>query len=181
MKTRVWVLRRAPGSGPEGAGAIPPKQHRYVHRGLGVVNSVMIPPLVHQRRPSTLYQTLGLKATMGCPEELNVPRATLHHLLAARSGHGDFAEYHERFGHDAPLLCTCGRKKHPTHPFYCRKVARRDRFRMEPNARGFVTDALGPKNFWTYIKLIQGTRFFEEICPRNTTWSPLEATISQSL
>src|SRR3954451_13799374 len=25
--------------------------NRYVHRGLGVVNSVMIPPLVHQRRP----------------------------------------------------------------------------------------------------------------------------------
>src|SRR3954449_8183135 len=39
--------------GPQPVRAVaPPKQQdRYVHMGLGVVNSVMIPPLVHQRRP----------------------------------------------------------------------------------------------------------------------------------
>ena len=115
----------------------------------------------------TLYQTLGLKVTMGCPKELTTPRATLHHLLAARSGHGDFSEYHERFGHDVNLLCTCGRKKHPTHPFYCRKVTKKRRLHMRPNARNFISDALGPKNFETYVELIQGNQFFQEICPRN--------------
>jgi len=33
---RVWGLRRAPGSGPEGAGAVPPKQqYGKVHKGFG--------------------------------------------------------------------------------------------------------------------------------------------------
>lgn len=37
--------------GPKAPGRIRRSNDRYVHRGLGVVNSVMIPPLVHQRRP----------------------------------------------------------------------------------------------------------------------------------
>ncbi|PWI64394.1 hypothetical protein PCL_10507 [Purpureocillium lilacinum] len=46
------------------------------------------------------YKTLNLEATTCCPPELALPRATLHSLLAARSRHGDFADYHERFNHD---------------------------------------------------------------------------------
>ncbi|RKK71137.1 hypothetical protein BFJ71_g17613, partial [Fusarium oxysporum] len=46
------------------------------------------------------YKRLNLKATIRCPPELSLPRAALHHLLAARSLHGDFAVYHERFNHD---------------------------------------------------------------------------------
>ncbi|KAF6524787.1 hypothetical protein HZS61_010582 [Fusarium oxysporum f. sp. conglutinans] len=50
------------------------------------------------------YKRLNLKATTCCPPELTLPRAALHHLLAARSLHGDFAAYHERFNHsDAHL------------------------------------------------------------------------------
>ncbi|KAF4417972.1 reverse transcriptase [Fusarium acutatum] len=45
------------------------------------------------------YKRLNLKATTGCPPELSLPRAALHHLLAARSRHGDFAAYYERFDH----------------------------------------------------------------------------------
>ncbi|RKL07807.1 hypothetical protein BFJ70_g16852 [Fusarium oxysporum] len=53
------------------------------------------------------YKRLNLKATTGCPPELSLPRAALHHLLAARSLHGDFAAYHERFDHgDAHLKRT---------------------------------------------------------------------------
>lgn len=33
------------------------------------------------------------------PAELALPRRTLHALYAERSGHGDFASYHARFGH----------------------------------------------------------------------------------
>lgn len=55
------------------------------------------------------------------PSELQLPRATLGRLLAARSGHGDFARYHERLGHtDTKLECSCGRAKSPHHFFYCR-------------------------------------------------------------
>src|SRR5699024_8741070 len=55
------------------------------------------------------------------PPELFLPRAALGCLLAARSGHGDFAEYHERFKHDDALLtCSCGRRKEPFHFYHCR-------------------------------------------------------------
>jgi len=54
------------------------------------------------------------------PHELFFPRATLGRLLAAWSGHGDFAQYHERFGHeDAKFECLCGRPKTPHHFYYC--------------------------------------------------------------
>ncbi|KAJ6439036.1 hypothetical protein O9K51_08440 [Purpureocillium lavendulum] len=41
------------------------------------------------------YKPLHLKPTTGCPPELELPRPLLHHLLAARSRHGDFADYHD--------------------------------------------------------------------------------------
>ncbi|KAM4067475.1 endonuclease-reverse transcriptase domain-containing protein [Hirsutella rhossiliensis] len=53
------------------------------------------------------YKVLDLDATTGCPPELTIPRPLLHHLLAARTHHGDFADYHERFNHDdARLTCS---------------------------------------------------------------------------
>ena len=54
------------------------------------------------------------------PPELHLPRPALGRLLAARSGHGDFAEYHERFKHDDALLtCSCGCRKEPSHFYFC--------------------------------------------------------------
>ena len=38
-------------------------------------------------------------------------RVSVGRVLAARSAHGDFADYHERFGHDTELTCQCGRRK----------------------------------------------------------------------
>jgi hypothetical protein len=62
------------------------------------------------------YKELGIQLASGCPPELELTRATLHRLLAARSRHGDFAEYHERFEHeDAVLECSCGKRKAPEH------------------------------------------------------------------
>ncbi|RKK93005.1 hypothetical protein BFJ70_g17753, partial [Fusarium oxysporum] len=85
------------------------------------------------------YKRLNLKATTGCPPELTLPRAALHHLLAARSLHGDFAAYHERFDHgDARLVCSCGRRKAPDHIFYCRKVPQRHRMRLAPSPNAAV-------------------------------------------
>ncbi|RAL66290.1 hypothetical protein DID88_005960 [Monilinia fructigena] len=48
------------------------------------------------------------------------PRTLLHRLLAARTAHGDFAQYHRRFGHtDAELNCLCGYAKTPEHLVFC--------------------------------------------------------------
>ncbi|XP_044722137.1 RNase H domain-containing protein [Hirsutella rhossiliensis] len=80
------------------------------------------------------YRVLDLDATTGCPPELTIPRPLLHHLLAARTHHGDFADYHERLNHDdARLTCSCGRRKEPKHLFYCRKIAPRHRMRLAPH------------------------------------------------
>lgn len=50
------------------------------------------------------------------------PQSHFRWLLAARSGHGDFAQYHERFGHeDEKLKCPCGGRKTPHHFYYYRK------------------------------------------------------------
>ncbi|SPJ84064.1 uncharacterized protein FTOL_10580 [Fusarium torulosum] len=112
------------------------------------------------------YKRLDLKATTGCPPELSLPRAALHHLLAARSLHGDFAAYHDRFDHDdARLVCSCGRRKAPDHIFYCRKVPPRHRMRLAPSPNAAVNLAIG-KDFTKFIDLSKDSAFFGMICPR---------------
>ncbi|KAM5527799.1 reverse transcriptase domain protein [Fusarium oxysporum f. sp. phaseoli] len=111
------------------------------------------------------YKRINLKATTGCPPELTLPRAALHHLLAARSLHGDFAAYHERFDHsDAHLVCSCNRRKAPDHIFYCRKVPPRHRKRLTPLPNAAVTLAIG-NDFTKFAELSKATAFFQKICP----------------
>jgi len=111
------------------------------------------------------YKDTGLLATLGPTAELQqLGRSVLHRLLAARSGHGDFAVYHRRFGHvDALLTCSCGRQKSPAHVFYCRKLANRE------SQMGFcrrkVAEEIGEK--WSlFVDRILTTDFFARVCPR---------------
>ncbi|KJZ68292.1 hypothetical protein HIM_12321 [Hirsutella minnesotensis 3608] len=93
-------------------------------------------------------RALNLKITTKCPKELvEAPRERLHHLLAARSGDGDFAPYHERFDHpDALLKCSCGRRKGPDHIFYCRKIDPVRRVKLTHSAGQAICSAVGPKH-----------------------------------
>ena len=68
------------------------------------------------------YRDLGLTASLACPKELDLPRPTLHNLLAARSGHGDFDWYHRHFKHKDNQRCSCGGLRAPEHLIYCRKT-----------------------------------------------------------
>ncbi|KAI0995394.1 hypothetical protein K3495_g12785 [Podosphaera aphanis] len=72
------------------------------------------------------YLEFGIKMNSQLPPEISLlPRRSLGRLLAARSGHGDFAEYHRRFKHtDADLYCSCGQEKSPEHPFSCHLLSR---------------------------------------------------------
>ena len=113
------------------------------------------------------YRDLGIDFSPCRPKELSLPRATLGRILASRSGHGDFADYHERFNHDdAFLLCQCGARKAPLHFFFCR-IAKR-RMRRPP---GPPTSTI-PELLGTYTgamalgKWLQQTQFYEDICPR---------------
>ncbi|KAL6402782.1 transposase [Ilyonectria robusta] len=113
------------------------------------------------------YKRFNLKATLACPPELSLPRAALHHLLAARSLHGDFAAYHERFNHsEARVVCSCNRRKTPDHIFYCRKVPPRYRARLAPSPNTAVNLAFG-KDFDRFVKLAKTNAFFDRICPRH--------------
>ncbi|KID83219.1 reverse transcriptase [Metarhizium guizhouense ARSEF 977] len=99
------------------------------------------------------YQSLTLKFPYSCPPELALPRTMLNHLLAARTHHGDFADYHERFQHnDACVTCSCGRRKAPTHLFYCRKIQPRCRMRLAPSPTVAINQALG-RDFDKFVKL----------------------------
>lgn len=69
------------------------------------------------------YRDLELEAKDKTPYTLRLPRDALGHLLAARSGHGDFSSYHTRFQHrDAEHNCLCGSPKSPTHFYFCPKA-----------------------------------------------------------
>lgn len=67
------------------------------------------------------------------PKELRLQRPIISLLIAARSGHGDFKTYHERFSHRSYSDCSCGAEKTPTHFFFCKN--RRKKVRQEIGKR----------------------------------------------
>ena len=73
-----------------------------------------------------------------------LPRPALAALLANISGHGDFAAYHRRFGHDeARLECRCGQDKAPGHFTRCRQNAAHNHLlRRESDGSLFPLEAL---------------------------------------
>lgn len=112
------------------------------------------------------YRELQIEARSRLPKELSLPRRDLGRLLAARSGHGDFAEYHRRFNHpDALLECSCGSEKERFHFFSCR-LSRR------PTTPGLTGRAairwlLGTDRGATrFVKWCRDTQFYERTCPR---------------
>ncbi|KAF6809755.1 reverse transcriptase domain protein [Colletotrichum musicola] len=74
------------------------------------------------------YAFDDLQPPFQCPSELMMPRGLLHHLLAARSGHGDFRAYHQRFPfrpeESRDPRCRCGESKSTAHAVYCRHNTR---------------------------------------------------------
>ena len=111
------------------------------------------------------YKNFGINIEKR-PPELLLPRAALGRLLAARSGHGDFAEYHERFKHkDALLTCSCGRRKEPSHFYHCREGRKATR---HPWGRQTVAEILSTKaGFTAYADWLGKSKFYTDICRRH--------------
>ncbi|RAL60819.1 hypothetical protein DID88_010144 [Monilinia fructigena] len=86
---------------------------------------------------SASYRRWKLGYSVTEPPELRLPRTVLHRLLATRTAHGDFAQYHRRFGHtEAELTCLCGFEKAPTTSYSARSPnASFTPGRLDPNAR----------------------------------------------
>src|SRR4051795_11119876 len=113
------------------------------------------------------YQDLEITTSPTRPEELKLPRPILGRILAARSKHGDFADYHERFNHtDVHLLCRCGARKSPIHFIFC-QIAKRKAPRFPGQPSEVIPFLLGtPKGAIRLANWLTETRFFEDICPR---------------
>ena len=100
------------------------------------------------------------------PPELSFPRASLGRLLAARSGHGDFAHYHERFNHENTLLsCSCGQRKTPYHFYHC---PRGNAAAQHPWTGLSCREVLGTKNgARLFNEWLLKSNFFTQICPNH--------------
>ena len=74
-----------------------------------------------RRQVASIKKLLGLEPTTGAKSmpEMALKREVLGWLIAARSGHGHFADYHERFGHEEDIYCKCGQRRSKAHPFSC--------------------------------------------------------------
>ncbi|KAI1005071.1 hypothetical protein K3495_g3142 [Podosphaera aphanis] len=117
-------------------------------------------------RPPT-YTQFEIRNAPSFPKELLLSRKDLGQVVAARTGHGDFAAYHIRFKHeDAALNCLCGSLKTPTHFFFCRILRRRDGRPAGP-INTLIPHLLGtPEGAIILSKWLDQSRFFEEICLR---------------
>ncbi len=91
--------------------------------------------------------------------ELNIRREVIGWLIAARSGHGHFADYHERFGHEEQdLHCECGRRSSQLHPFFC-PSARSHRGKLWSKKLGRQLTQLTPEEI---LGRPEGVRLFAE-------------------
>lgn len=98
----------------------------------------------------------------------NLKRTALGRVLAARSAHGDFKAYHDRFRHeDANVLCSqCSAFTSPFHPWTCPRNERTfsERFvhKLLNNGRGaaYLATRLGPQ--WLQYKINSGR---QEVIP----------------
>lgn len=102
--------------------------------------------------------------------EHRLPRWVLGRLIAARTGHGDFTGYHERFQHrDFLASCSCGKSKSPAHFFFCPPARKRWKDRWKGPKAGpsatidwLLNTAAGAEEFGRFV---QETSFFKDICP----------------
>lgn len=105
--------------------------------------------------------------------ELELPRPTLHRLLALRTGHGNFEWYHAKFRHEnASLRCSCGDTKTPEHLVHCKKL--KSSFWDWPlkpllvpstaeEGLNYLQQLLAsPRDFEKFLRI---TRFYTDICP----------------
>lgn len=111
------------------------------------------------------------------PAELRLPRRHLARLLAARSGHGDFAQYHERFNHSsAELRCRCGARKTPTHFLFCRYARRRELLQESKGRRIAREEVLTtPEGALAFSRWLAESDYYQR-CRRSSSAQPAQGS-----
>ena len=108
------------------------------------------------------YQELEIQSTTNIKvmPEMKVSRKVLGWLIAARSGHGHFADYHERFGHEEEdKRCKCGQRRSRLHPFSCTNA-------RPYRAKLFSITEKRPLTTKEVLGTTQGVKSFAEWAPR---------------
>jgi ribonuclease HI len=114
------------------------------------------------------------------PTEIKLPRFTLGKLYASRTGHGDFADYHNRLNHaDAECHCRCGHRKTPEHFYYCRLAKRTAEQRRQPayNLRETLATPRGAQELNSWLN---ETSFYKDICPMHRPAVPARQTLQSN-
>ena len=95
------------------------------------------------------------------PKEHNLPRRTLHWLIAERTGHGDYQQYHKRFKHaGAESRCRCGNIREARHFAEC-DLTRGKLPECPDGYEDITTYLLGPKGSIHFQKLVEETNLYE--------------------
>ncbi|KAI0996073.1 hypothetical protein K3495_g12108 [Podosphaera aphanis] len=109
------------------------------------------------------YRELDLQMRRRKPPELALPRRLLLELIAARTGHGNFAAHHCRFNNlGATMECPCGEDTTPTHFIHCRRHAHHvRRLRRATPYHKFIKNLLGHNCLESFKTLADITGCFE--------------------
>ena len=111
------------------------------------------------------YKDLDLYMRCKRPPELALPRWAYHRLIAARTGHGDYADYHRRFNPEhEDLMCICGREKRPWHFSECRPALQRWRSCEKMTPPG-VREMIGEKGWQKFFQFLTISRCYS--LPKN--------------
>jgi ribonuclease HI len=115
----------------------------------------------------TSYNELYIRYNVSI-DELRLNRAALGHILAARSQHGDFAAYHDRFNHeDASLYCSCGKRKSPLHFYFCLKGKGRKTLHKGSPSEAIPWLLGTAKGADRLARWLSATKFYQDTCPRH--------------
>lgn len=133
--------------------------------------------------PPSQYRTIVTpEVSLSPPETLEWPRKYLGYLVQARTGHGDFAPYHQRFGHENyRTYCpgeSCRGLEIPytySHPLVCptftlaseTHLLREDGGFLETNE--ILQDTAGARAFLAFVK---DSTAYERLPPPTPTISP---------
>ncbi len=108
------------------------------------------------------YEDLELQMRRKKPPELALSRAIYARLIAARTGHGDFAAYHRRLNHDTETQCECGREKSVGHLVQCRIALNRWRQISGRRRAPALNTLLGAHGWQKFAEYVHGSGIYEE-------------------
>ncbi|KAI1000540.1 hypothetical protein K3495_g7656 [Podosphaera aphanis] len=108
------------------------------------------------------YAELELQMRRKKPPELALPRALYSRFLAARTGRGDFAEYHRRLNYEsAELHCLCGREKSVGHLVECRRALTRWRAVSGRRRAPALEELLGEKGWQKSAEFVRTSGIYQ--------------------